>query len=166
MNPNLKLLQSVPAVMTKAPADINGAGLAGVYIAAKFNTRFALLLALGAVGADTTFVVKQAKDADGTGAKAITLVAGQVFSGAAGDMLAQDDAAISAGNVAATAAGYANKTVLVDIPTEALDRANGFGYVGVTAASPGADTIVGVVALPYGIQRYASANDGAPDVTV
>lgn len=165
MNPNVKLLQYIPAVQIAGPVDINGAAATTPYISSKVNTRFALLIALGAVGATTTFTVKQAKDVDGTGAKAVTLVAGQVYSGARGDMLEQDDDAIAAGAISAVA-GYANSVILIDLKAEDLDRANGFCYLAVHSTNPGASVIASIVALPHGDQRYSSFTDGVPDVTL
>ena len=167
MNPNLKLIQQIPAVSVRTPVDINGAGLVPVYIAAKYNSRFAFVVAVGALASATTITltVKQATDAAGAGAKALTLGAGNVFAGLTGEMLAAADAKVTAGNVVLTTAADANSLVVIDVATENLDVNGGFCYVGLYAADPAKSALVGVVALPFGTQRYASNNDALPDVT-
>ena len=124
--------QIIPAF---GPKDITGAAQVGDYINMKHARKCAIVLQKGAWGGGTPAVtLEQATNAAGAGSKALAFDRQYVGTGLTNDVLAQSAVAASTFNLSATA----NEYHVIEVDAGDLDHANGFFYLTVKVASPGA----------------------------
>lgn len=166
MNPNLRLTQLANIAPMLAPVDVNGGAVATDYISAVHSHRIGIIVAVGAMAADSalTLQLTQATAAAGTGAKQLVLVAGDVYEAGSDNPVAADSLIDGNGKLALTKANAENKVVIIDLPANRLDVSNSFTHVSLTGSDPTKSIIVGIVAV-FHPPAYSSDNDGVPDVT-
>lgn len=135
------------------PQDVNNAAKNSLYVGMKNHKRLIFVIQTGAIGAitDINVTLTQAKDAAGTGAKALTNDYAKKSVGQTqvdgGD--AVSDVTVSSGSFTITATDD-NGVFLVDIRADELDINNGFTHVRLNTSSPGAvSCLLSVLAFAY-----------------
>lgn len=125
---------------TKAPAsdkgigpiDITGAAKETAWIGLKHGRRVQFKIMAGAwAGGTSAVTLQQAQDASGTGAKALSFT--RRFS-ISGDTVTETTVTSDTFNISA-----ANQTDIIEVDESDLDHNNGFEYVKLLTASPGAN---------------------------
>lgn len=148
------LPEETKIVQVLTPAT-DAAGRTSSYVSLK-NARKATFIVPVAQGnaAQVTVSVVQATAVAGTGSKAISqacpIWANQDIS--AGDDLTAQTAATSF----QLSTALANKVLVIEVPTEALDLANGFDCVAITTSASNVANLTAGTAVLHGL-RYAQA---------
>lgn len=153
MSYNRSLASEAMIENTVVPQNVTGLAVSSEWISARQYERISFLLIQGAWAGGTPAVTfQQAKDAAGTGAKALSPPT--LWTNVkATDAYTETPIVSGAFNLTAVA----NTLTLVDIRAESLDVANNFCFVQCLVASPGANAdllnILSIASNP----RYASA---------
>ena len=141
-----QLLESLHVVSAIVPINTTGAAAAGDWISMKGYRRMLCIIQQGAwAGGTPALTFAQATAAAGTGTKALSYT--KRYDGVAltQDILTSAAVTSDTSNLSSTA----NSFVVVEFHEQDLDRANGFYYVQINVASPGAnaDLISAIVIL-------------------
>jgi hypothetical protein len=135
---NALLVEAAKVVKAFGPVDTTGAGQDGAWVSLKDYRRLAVVLSTGAwAGGNAAVTLEQAQDAAGTGAKALAFDKYvEVFNNASTPKDAASEVAVSNNTYNLTGA---NKVHVIEVRTGDLDINNGFKFVRVRTASPGAN---------------------------
>ena len=154
---NALLVEAAKIVKAFGPVDTTGAAQTGSWVSLAHYKKLAVILSTGAwAGGDAAVTLEQAQDAAGTGAKALSFDKYyEVFNAAN----TPDDVASEVGVVSDT---YnltgANKVHVIEVRAADLDINNGFRFVRVKTASPGANA--DLIAAHYAL--YKGNHTGKP----
>lgn len=138
-----RILETIKPIAAFVPIDTTGAGQDGDWVSLKHYKRCAIVLMQGAwAGGTSAVTVQQASDASGTGAKALTIEYYYQGTFATDDAYAKTTISSNTFNLPATA----NTFTLLEIHQQDLDMNNGFCFIRVRTATPGAnaDLIAGL----------------------
>jgi len=140
------LVEEVSYVEGIAPIDMNAAAQSGNYISMANASGCDVIVQAGTVGASYAITLTQATDASGTSAKTLGfpyMWTNDASSGAAA--LTKTAVSSDTFNV-----DTANSTYVVPIAADTLDVDNGFDYVRVNAADPGAAAVGATLYVLHG----------------
>lgn len=131
-----RLIERLKFISAIVPIDTTGAGADGDWVNLKFHRRIAIVILQGAWAGGTPAVTfEQATSAAGAGAKALAYTERWDGTALTDDVLARTVVAANTSNLAAAANGL----MVVELHAQDLDVNNGFAWVRVRVASPGAN---------------------------
>lgn len=152
-----KFIQAIP------PVDTTGAGKDGLWVSMKNFNRLAVVLQSGTwAGGTAAVTLEQATDSAGTGAKALAFTK---YLKAYDTDDAVDDTSVSVDVASNTyTLGDNHNVQVIEVKAGDLDIANGFAFVRVRSATPGAnaDLLAALYILYDGI--YAGLPSTLPSV--
>lgn len=135
---NTLLVEAAKVVKAFGPVDTTGAGQDGAWVSLAQFRRCAVMLSTGAwAGGNAAVTLEQAQDAAGTGAKALAFDKYvEVFNAANTPDDVAAEVAVSSNTYNLTGA---NKVHVIEVRSGDLDINNGFRFIRVRTASPGAN---------------------------
>ena len=148
------LKEKVHAVWATAPKDWTGAASVGDYVKLNNHDKVEVLIQTGAWAAGTAAVtLEQATSAAGAGTKALAFTKQYTSTGLTDDSITE--VAVTSNTFDLSAA---NKLHRIEVEASDLDLANGFNWLTVKVASPGANAdLYGALYLMHG-SRYQQAS--------
>jgi hypothetical protein len=149
-----KLVEVLGIEVAAVPLDTTGAAVAGDWFNLKYYGKVAFVIMQGAwAGGTPAVTLEQATSAAGAGAKALAFTKRWSKVALTGTVFAETAVTSDTFNLPATA----NTVTVVEVDAEELDTDNGFTYVHIAVASPGANAdLIAVLAL-LGDPRYSGA---------
>jgi hypothetical protein len=147
---NALLVEAAKIVKAFGPVDTNGAAQTGSWVSLAHFKKLAVILSTGAwAGGNAAVTLEQAQDNAGTGAKALSFDRYyEVFNNASTPKDGVTEVAVANDTYNLTGA---NKTHVIEVREADLDINNGFKFVRVKTASPGANA--DLIAAHYALYK-------------
>lgn len=131
-----RILENLKPISAIVPIDTTGAGADGDFVSLKHYRNLVAIIQQGAwAGGTPAVTMEQATDASGTGAKALTIENYYQGTALTDDAYAKTAISSNTFNLPATA----NTITMIEVHQQDLDMNNGFCFVRVRVATPGAN---------------------------
>jgi len=166
---NERIIEDLQIAANFVPVDLSAGANNGVYVSLENFNRLAVILfkTTGASGEPPTITVQQAKDALGTGAKALNFTIVWKKEGSAVNAIGQwTRVTQSAGNTFALAAGNTQALVVIEFLSDNLDTSNGFWWINAAVAKVGTTAQLGCLFYLLDDGRFPDKPENVPSALV